>query len=954
MADVNVLVHSFNNGEASRAALNRVDQERLRLFAERQENLFPYTIGKAIMRPGTKHLGSTLLAGAKLIPFKRSITERALLELAYNDAGNGVMRVWLDDALVTRPSVTSTITNGDFALAGGGWTLTSTGGATATMSDGLTLEASGQGGEAIAKQQVSTSDSGTEHAVRVLVTHGPVTFRIGSTDGDDDLVSVTTLDTGLHSLAFTPGSSYWIRFSSKKRYQAVVDSISVESAGVMEIDGYWTSTNYRKIRYDQSLDVLFCTVDEGSTPFKIERRQAGRSWSVVKYEVSDGPFTLARTQDITLTPSVTQGTGTLTASAAFFDSNHNGALFQLTHDNTAATYKLSAAGEHTLAVRVIGINTASYNDRNFSVVVSGTWVGTLQIQRSFDSAYTGFEDFGSAITTNGTTATGDDDDNAIIWYRVIMTAYTSGIAEVQINYDQDGRTGICKVTHVTNSTTATIRVLSDFSDVTASDDWLEGEWSAKQGFPTAVALFDGRLFFGRGDRFWGSVSDAYYSFSLTVEGDAASIQRNVATGGDFSDINWMLPLQRLLFGTSGAEVSARSSSFDEPLTAGSITLKPASTQGSANLSPVKVDSRGLFIHRSKRALYELVYDIEASDYVSRSLMEFNDEVTLSGYPEGGYTGQFVDMAVQRQPETYIWLVRDDGVCYAVFYEPPTPRTSSDIQCWFRVVMGEGNTMTNEPNDLITSVAVLPDEDEDEVYFLVRRGIIDIAEGGTDYAYTIEKLGKHSEAKTRGSTNGTVYVRNGLYMADSYYTATGDGTASQVISGGDHIVGRDVIVIGQKVGGGYGPLLDSNGDVETFTIDNSGQITLSARMTGEICIGLPYYGRWKSSKLAYGAQEGSALLQQKKVEGFGLALIDTNYDGIRIGRNLTLSEMDELPRIKGDGTIFDPTDDFDSTVDDAVFPFPGEWDTDCRSCVLVRPGHTATLSAIIMSVLTNEK
>ena len=128
MAKVNAYLHHMAVGEVSRAGLARIDVERVRLAAEIQENLFPHRIGKAMLRPGTTWLGNAKSdAQARGIAFQKSVDSKAELELT-----NLLLRVWVDDSLVTRPSVTSTVTNGDFA-SGTGWTLTVTGDAVANI-----------------------------------------------------------------------------------------------------------------------------------------------------------------------------------------------------------------------------------------------------------------------------------------------------------------------------------------------------------------------------------------------------------------------------------------------------------------------------------------------------------------------------------------------------------------------------------------------------------------------------------------------------------------------------------------------------------------------------------------------------------------------------------------------------------------------------------------------------
>src|SRR5688572_32191184 len=94
-ARLNAQVHAFNVGEVSEAALARTDQENLRLAAEVQENLLPYTVGKAIARPGTKYLGQTPSDNqARLLPFVFAVSDVALLELTAS-----TLRVWVNDTL---------------------------------------------------------------------------------------------------------------------------------------------------------------------------------------------------------------------------------------------------------------------------------------------------------------------------------------------------------------------------------------------------------------------------------------------------------------------------------------------------------------------------------------------------------------------------------------------------------------------------------------------------------------------------------------------------------------------------------------------------------------------------------------------------------------------------------------------------------------------------------------
>jgi hypothetical protein len=872
MANQRPLIHSFNAGEVSKAALNRVDLERTRLNCEIQENLFPYSIGKAIIRPGSQYLGQTLNLGSRLVGFSKTLSAKAVLELAFNTSDQGRLRVWFGDELVTREDVSSSITNGTFD-ASTGWTSEVTGDATAAFTGSLLLAAPNRGGKARAYQQVTTASPGQRHALRIKIARGPVRFKCGDAAGEENYINETALDVGVHSLAFTPLGDYFVEFFTKGQIACEVTSIAVEDAGVMEVDAPWTSAELRQIRTDRSLDVVFMSRD-GRRQQKIERR-ANDSWSVVDYRSDDGPFTLTRTADIRLTPTATYGNTTLAASEPFFKGGHVGALFRLTHEAVVQTCGLGALDEATDPIRVIGIKASTHNDRKFTVTVEGSFVGTLKVQRSFDSEISGFKDYEPANATftapGSVLFDGDDDDNAVVWYRVKMTAYSSGSAQVTIDYAGDSGSGICRVVSVINSTNANVEVLTDFRNTASTKDWLEGEWSEKRGYPTAVAFFDGRLWWARDDRFWGSVSNDYYGYSLDVEGDSGSVQRDISTGGDLAEVHWLLPLQRLLFGTAGEDVSARSSSFDEPLTPTNITLKPASTRGAGDISPLKIDTRGIFVGRSGKQIYELFYDLDSSDYKASSITRQHEDLALSAAPEE-YGDGVVELGLQREPETYIWGIREDGQCTCMIYVP-----EEKVAGWFRLLTGRiGSCATN--GDRVISMCTLPSTDEDLIYLVVERNII--VSGERQKIYCLEKLRRHVDISTRYSGSE---VQNGLYLMDSFITATADGEVGQTITGLEHLAGNAVMAVGQKLGQTY-----NSPSSMMHIVNDAGEVTLTEAFETDttIIIGRPYEGRYLSSKIAYGGENGTAIAATKRVTGVSLELLQSHYDALRLGRNLT--------------------------------------------------------------------
>lgn len=913
MAKVNTLIHHFSTGEVSKAALARVDHEKLRLAAEIQENILPHAIGKGLMRPATGHLGATKSNGqGRLLPFVKSVDDTAMIEMT-----DSLMRVWIDDALLTRASVTSSVTNGDFS-SGTGWTLATAGGATAdinsTVSGALYMVAPARGGSASCTRSVTTSTAGTEHALRIDVTRGPVTFRCGSTSGGDDYIGETVLDTGLHSLAFTPSGDYHPYFLTARSTAVIVASITVESAGVVEIAAPWTTAQLREIRHDQSGDIIFLAHTAWQQR-KIERRTT-TSWSLVKYYADDGPFTGVRTADVKLTPGATTGNTTLTADRAFFTASHVGAMFRLFHDQTDWSFQLAGIAEPTNAIRVQGVGA----DNGFVQTISGTaWVGTLQLQRSYTNAREAFVNISSAAlgsvytwTTAASSALfspGSTHDNVIHWYRHAFTSYTSGVATVRTQYTGDAGAGICRVTAYNSATSVDIEILYPMRNTLATKTWTEGEWSDVRGWPSAVRFYDGRLWFARDDKFWGSISDNYYSFTLDEEvntlasGDAGSIQRSIATGGSINQTQWMLALQRLVFGTTGAESSARASSIDEPLTPQNIGIKDASTQGSAAISPVKVDGRGLFVQRSGKKLFQILYSFENNDYVSKDLTSLNEDIGGDG---------IVEMDAQRQPETYVWCVRSDGEVAVLGYD-----LGENITGWSRFI-------SDGASGEVESVCVLPGDEQDAVYMIVKRTI----SGGT--VRYVEKLAKHSEAIGGATTK----------LGDSG-TLTAGPVSSVTVA---HLASQTGLV-------GWGTKSGAQYLLTGLSANGSGVVSLGDTYTN-VWVGLPYTGRYKSAKLAYAAQLGTALLQKKHVNMVGLLLADTHRDAIKVGPSF--SKLSNYVLKSDAGVALDDDEAIKTVHDDVTQPFGGEWNTDSRVCITIQPGHPASLLGLVVSMETNEK
>jgi hypothetical protein len=900
VAKTSTFFHSFAVGVQDKTALPRVDLERMRLAAEDQTNLLCRATGPGFMRPGLQYLTpSAGSAECRLKEFIFGATDAALFEFT-----NLALRVFVDDDVITRGAVSSSVTSGDFSSATG-WTTTGIGGGTATISGGkLVLNSVAVNAIAQCGQLVTTSSPGSEHALRIVVDNGPVTFRCGSTTGGDQYISETSLATGEHSLAFTPTGSFYVQLSSTNIItDKIVDSIQIEAAGTMVIPTPWTVDDLPNIRIAQSADVCFVAC-AGRQQRRIERRSQ-RSWSVGLYVADDGPFQLTGRQGIRLKPAAINGNTTLTASAAYFNEQHVGAMFKLSHSGQRMSQKLSSEDSYSEPIRISGISSGA-NDRNFVLSISGTWVGTITLERSYDGPDTGFVIWASYTINQASITVGDTDDNSIYWYRLGFRpgGYTSGTASVAFGYDGGGGFGICRVTEYVSETLVNVEVLTSFKGFTYTLDWSEGEWSDNYTWPSAVVLSDGRLWWSGQDRIWGSVSDAFSSFDEETEGDSGPISRSISTGG-VNDTKWMMSLQRLIVGTEGAISTVKSSSLDEPLTPTNFGIRDSSTTGVAALDPIKIDTRGIFVERAGNALMELTFDGSVSDYQATQISKLTTDLFGSGVKS---------ISVQRRPDTRIWIVLLDGTCVCMVYEP-----AQEVLAFIPIIT----------DGLFESVAVLPDLIQDRVYFSVNRTI-----NGSDVRY-IEKMAKDSEIKP-----------DTLCKTVDAFTSGTNTPASMTLAVGTHLIGESVVVWADGA-----PLETSSGVPAQFTVDGSGEIIIPNAVTNWVA-GLPYRARYKSARLAYGGDGGTAMLMKKSVDSVGMILTDFVRQGVKIGASFDdpYRGLDHLPMMTDNQT--QPDIVLSSIHDEDPVTFAGEWNTDSRVCMEVNSPYTATFLGLVLSMTTN--
>lgn len=803
--------NKFNRGEVDPLALARDDVTKVINSGRLMTNFMPIRLGAMQYRPGMEHLDEVNDTSQYCIPFVAATDDTAILEFSAS-----TLRVWVDDELIERTAVTTSVTNGDFTSNISSWTDNDDSGATSAHVSGGYLGLTGTGTASASRYQtISPTETGAEHACRITIDDAPVLVEIGTSGANSDDIFSGELDPGIHSLVFTPDNDITITFSNSKEFRALVDSVEFESAGTLELPTDVTASDLSSIRWAQSADVVFIAW-QGGKHFKIERRGI-KSWSVAEYHSDDGPFGTINNTDITLTPgALSGGNVTLTASKDYFESTDVDTLFRLVSSGQVVERDVTAEDTGTDSIQVTGVETS----RQFLIEVTGLngTGSTIVLQRSADNlTFTDVE----AYTANTTKTFDDGFDNAILFYRLHCKSgdYSSGTHSLQLDYAGGSIEGICRVISHTSATVVRVNVLKAFGKTEATRDWHRGEWDATEnGYPTAVALYEGRLWWGGRTRVWGSVSDAYTSFDDSIEGNSKPIARTIGFG-PVDNVLWLLPLSRLIMGIASDELAIRSSSFGEILTDDNANIKTGSNQGVAAVDPLYVNQRGYFVQRSLTKIYELLYSLNDDSHQSDDLTLLNPSICSPGIKR---------IAVTVQPEIRIYVVLDDGTARVYLMD-----RSEDVAAWSRI----------ETDGDIKDVIVLPATTEDRVYFVVQR----------DSGYLLEKLALFSEAE-----GGNISKH-----WDSFVQYSSPGTT---LTGLSHLEGKTVHVW-------------ADGQYRESATVSGGSITVSDSWA-DVVVGLRHTADYTTSALRY--KDESTLTYLKRVVNVGFVIRNYWPGSIQVG------------------------------------------------------------------------
>lgn len=523
--------------------------------------------------------------------------------------------------------------------------------------------------------------------------------------------------------------------------------------------------------------------------------------------------------------------------------------------------ELSRTGHTSWTLSTTTFEDGPYLDRNATsttLTPSGT-TGSITLTASATDGINGGDGFKS--TDVGRLVRFKDSANNWTWLQI--TAFTSTIV---VTANVEG---------------------ADLATATASSDWRLGVWSPTTGYPAVVTFYEDRLCYAGATSYPQRVDMSrtgdYRNFTPTDADGTVVDDHAVAVTLSSNTINrvrWLLDHEKaLVAGTTGGEWIISANSLNEVLTPTNVKANRPSSYGSSSAAPVRAGRVLLFNQRSQRKIRELSYSIDVDGFKAPDMTLLAEHVTESGVKE---------MTYQQEPNSIMWVVRNDGVLAGFTYS-----RDEDVTGWHRHVLGGYSDSGDTTAAKVESAAVIPaaSGEYDELWVIVNRHIDGGAKRYVEYLKP--------------------YWQDTMDQEDAFFVDSGltyDGAATDTLSGLDHLEGETVSIL-------------ADGAVHPDQVVASGGITLSYEAS-VVHVGLAYNSDYQSLSFEYGAADGTAQGKPKRIDGVSLRLRNTL--GIKYGPDA--DNLKELPFRKA-------SDDLGTAVPlfsgDKDLDWPGGYESDAH-------------------------
>lgn len=322
--------------------------------------------------------------------------------------------------------------------------------------------------------------------------------------------------------------------------------------------------------------------------------------------------------------------------------------------------------------------------------------------------------------------------------------------------------GLIEITGFTNASTVTGIIRSALSATAAapSGGWAlrTSIWNATDGYPRAISIYEQRLVVGGSpgypNRIDLSKTGEFFNFA---DGIADSDGFSYAIGGEYNAIEHLPTLRGVLPLTFGGGWLL-TGGIEKPLTPTNPQLKDQTAYGAANVRPVRVGNEIIYIQRGYRRVRALGWRIDEDAYKAADISILSEHITRSGIYE---------MAYSQERDPVVWMVRGDGVLVSMSIDRDQD------------VIGFARQITDGQ---VESVAVIPDDDVDQVWLLVKRTI----NGVTKRYVEVLEDGLNTDSCITGAVPSKAIVSATWANGVATFEVTGHGYTT-----GDEVKVKDV-------------------------------------------------------------------------------------------------------------------------------------------------------------------
>lgn len=472
---------------------------------------------------------------------------------------------------------------------------------------------------------------------------------------------------------------------------------------IFEVPTPYQEADLSSLRFESSADTVFITSPSYQT--RVLQRFGEADWRISLYEPEGGPFMPENTVEaLTITPSGTTGSITLTASSAYFDEDMVGALFKTRHSIPGQKIQSS--------LTALGSTSSIRCFTTWRIITHGTWTAKFDIEKSIDggSTWTVLRSFSSVNDFNASTSGTEDiethEDPFLI--RATVTDYTSGTIQLDLTTDPFIQEGIAQITGYTSPTVVNATVLITIGTAAATNSWAEGSWSDHRGWPSVARFYQDRLCFAATTTepmtIWMTQTSNYYNFrrhSTLLDTDGISV--NIPSR-QLNAINGLLTFKRLIAFTTGSIWSVGPPE-GSTLTPTNIITEVEEYTGSQGVNPAVIGNEAIYIQANGKVVRNIGYEFGTDSFTG------SDMNVLARHLIERWT--IIDLAFQRDPDCIVWMVRSDGVLVAVTYM----REQEVVAFHWHDMIDE---LEENFQGIVESVACVPSDGFDELWMVVQR------------------------------------------------------------------------------------------------------------------------------------------------------------------------------------------------------------------------------------------